>query len=252
MSPFRIRLVTFDVLHTLITPRDPIHVQYSMVFEPYLGKLPPDEVKKSFKIALKTLQVEKPVYEQGSQAWWGEVIRRTASGAGANIQALDTSLSDIVTSLMKRFSSREGYRAFDDAIPTIKRLHDLQVATAVVSNSDSRSRSVLQDLGFPEYLDPIVLSEEEGIEKPSEEIYRRVLEQVSRKKKLASQLEPTQCLHVGDELEADYYGARNTGMEALLLRRTGKDGEQAHVEDGEDLDGVRFWRGGISYEVEGT
>ncbi|KAK7053366.1 hypothetical protein VNI00_003992 [Paramarasmius palmivorus] len=242
MSGSRIRLVTFDILHTLITPRAPIHVQYSAVFEPYLGQLPPEEIKRSFKTALKALQIENPAYEQGSQDWWGEVIRRTALGAGANRE--DASLSDIVASLMKRFSSREGYRAFDDAIPTIEKLHELKVSTAVVSNSDSRSRSVLEDLGFPAYLsDTIVLSEEEGIEKPSGEIYRRVLEQVSRKQSLARPLAPDQCLHVGDELKADYHGARNIGMEALLLRRLGKDGEQAHVEEDEVLDGVKVVHG---------
>jgi hypothetical protein len=34
------------------------------------------------------------------------------------ISALDENLSDIVQTLMARFSSREGYKAFDDAIPT--------------------------------------------------------------------------------------------------------------------------------------
>lgn len=45
-----IRLVTFDALHTLITPRLPIYVQYSHTFEPYLGVLEPGALKQSFKI----------------------------------------------------------------------------------------------------------------------------------------------------------------------------------------------------------
>ena len=44
-----IRLVTFDALHTIITPRLPIYVQYSQTFEPYLGVLDPDALKRSFK-----------------------------------------------------------------------------------------------------------------------------------------------------------------------------------------------------------
>lgn len=44
----RIRLITFDALHTIITPRHPIHVQYSQVFAPFLGVLPPESIKKSF------------------------------------------------------------------------------------------------------------------------------------------------------------------------------------------------------------
>lgn len=45
----RIRLVTFDVLHTLIIPRQPIHVQYAEVFRPFLGTLEPDAIKASFR-----------------------------------------------------------------------------------------------------------------------------------------------------------------------------------------------------------
>ena len=47
-----IRLVTFDALHTLITPRKPIHLQYSEVFSPYLGTLPPDAIARSFKLGV--------------------------------------------------------------------------------------------------------------------------------------------------------------------------------------------------------
>ena len=47
-----IRFVTFDALHTLITPRTPIHVQYSEVFRPYLGTLPPDAISRSFKLGV--------------------------------------------------------------------------------------------------------------------------------------------------------------------------------------------------------
>jgi len=47
-----IRLVTFDALHTLITPRKPLHVQYSEVFSPYLGTLPPDSIARSLKLGV--------------------------------------------------------------------------------------------------------------------------------------------------------------------------------------------------------
>ncbi|KIK67324.1 hypothetical protein GYMLUDRAFT_217502 [Collybiopsis luxurians FD-317 M1] len=232
-----LRLVTFDILHTLVTPRWPIHVQYAMAFEPYLGVLDPDSIKISFKTALKALQRERPAYEQGSQIWWADVIKRTALGAGANPLALDASLQHIVPNLIKRFSSGEGYKEFEDAIPTIEALNQRQIYTAVISNSDSRSRSVLIDLKFPGRLEPITLSEEEGIEKPAREIFTGTLERVNSIRGERIKLE--ECIHVGDELEADYWGAVRAGMGALLLRRPGPNGEQAHIEDKEDLANVK-------------
>ncbi|KAG6842173.1 hypothetical protein C0991_001666 [Blastosporella zonata] len=245
-----IRLVTFDALYTVIVPRHPIHVQYSQVFEPYIGVLDPASLKESFRIAFRSMEREHPVYDKGSLAWWSQVIRRTALGAGADEKALDASLHQIVPRLLDRFSSREGYRAFDDAISVAQSLRELNIQTAVVSNADSRIRSVLRDLNFPSSLNPIILSEEEGVEKPSPEIYRRALSAVNSELNQDNPITPDQCLHVGDELEADYDGARAAGMKAILLRRVGPDSEQAHkktpklrddVTVVEDLHAVAKW-----------
>ncbi|KAF8161176.1 HAD-like domain-containing protein [Crassisporium funariophilum] len=239
--PSIIRLVTFDALHTIISPRYPIHVQYSQVFAPHVGVLPPEKMKQSFKIALKEVQTEHPSYKQGADKWWSDVIRRTALGAGASEDALVASLPNIVGKLMAQFSSRKGYKAFDDAIPTMQRLHDqLGIRTAVVSNGDTRIRSVLKDLDFPDCLKPIVLSEEEGIEKPSREIFLRALELVNQEGGTSQQpvIRLENCLHIGDELSCDYHGAKAAGFKALLLRREGIEGQHENKEESENLTGV--------------
>jgi hypothetical protein len=87
-------------------------------------------------LALKALQVERPAYAKGAEEWWAEVIQRTALGAGASSDgesvrfliclllliftclALAMSLPEIVPTLLHRFSSKEGYAFYDDAVPT--------------------------------------------------------------------------------------------------------------------------------------
>jgi hypothetical protein len=69
-------------------------------------------------LALRQVQAERPSYRAGVEKWWSEVISRTAVGAGADPQAVERHLSAIVPSLMKRFSSREGYSLFDDTLVT--------------------------------------------------------------------------------------------------------------------------------------
>lgn len=239
----RIRLVTFDILHTLIIPRQPIHVQYAEVFRPFLGTLEPDAVKASFKTALKAVQKELPAYQHGAPLWWAEVIKRTALGAGADAQRLDASLHEIVPTLLKRFSSREGYRAFEDALPTISKLRDAGVDVGIISNGDMRFRLTLEDLGFPEDLRPFVLSEEAAVEKPDPEIYQRTIEEYNRLHPEEQELGPENCLHVGDELECDFHGAKKARFEARLLRRPGPDGEQERKEPDEDLTTVEVIRG---------
>ncbi|OSD03963.1 HAD hydrolase subfamily IA REG-2-like protein [Trametes coccinea BRFM310] len=226
-----IRLVTFDALHTLVTPRLPIYVQYAQTFEPYLGTLDPAALKRAFKTALKQVQQEQPVYRGGAQDWWGDVIRRTAVGAGADPKAVDASLGEIVPRLLKRFSSREGYKLFDDSLPTLKKLKELNIRTGLISNTDARMRAVIEDLDLIPHLDTVLLSEEEGVEKPSGEIFRRACERMGVK--------PHETVHVGDELDCDYHGAKACGFEALLVRRPGPEGEEERKEPGEDLTNVQ-------------
>ena len=68
--------------------------------------------------ALRQLQAEKPSYRAGAESWWSDVISRTATGAGADAGAVERHLSSIVSTLIKRFSSREGYCLFDDTLET--------------------------------------------------------------------------------------------------------------------------------------
>lgn len=106
----------------------------------------------------------------------------------------------------------------------VHRLHDGSIYTAVVSNADSRMRtyklrleaisgglsdtfhyyigSVLRDLEFPAFLRPIVLSEEEGIEKPSPEIFLRALHRINAEitSEGGRKVIPAECIHVGDDI----------------------------------------------------
>lgn len=230
-----IRLVTFDALHTLVTPRLAIYTQYSQTFAPYLGVLEPRLLKQSFKVALTQVQKENPAYQgdSGAEGWWREVIKRTAIGAGADPQAVDSSLPQIVPSLMERFSSRQGYKLFHDSLPVLRQLHEMNIHTALISNTDTRMLSVLKDLEIAPYLDSVILSEVVGTEKPDAKIFRLALAS-----SVQSELVPQDGVHVGDELESDYNGARAAGMHALLLRRAGPEGDGERKEEGENLQGV--------------
>ncbi|KZP18684.1 HAD hydrolase subfamily IA REG-2-like protein [Athelia psychrophila] len=234
-----IRLVSFDAFGTILRPRTPIFTQYQQAFAPYLGELPEDAIKESFKTALKQVQKEKPAFadEKGTnpERWWGEVIKRTALGAGADPTKLEEHHSILTQRLMHRFSSSEGYELFDDTMPTLRTLNDMGIQTALLSNSDSRMRLVLDSLGVTSFLKPILVSEETGVEKPAREMFRLLLDHAA--------LAPEECLHVGDELECDYYGARDLGMSTIILRRPGTLGDSERKEATEDISGLNVASG---------
>ena len=59
----------------------------------------------------------------------------------------------------------------------------------------------MEDLGFPTSLNTIVLSEEEGVEKPAKEIFLQTIKLVNGKVPHGRRpLDPAECLHIGDEL----------------------------------------------------
>lgn len=183
------------------------------------------------KKALKEEQRKKPVYSGGADKWWTEVIKRTALDAGAETQKVNKSLDEIVRVLLKHFSGREGYRAFNDALPALETLNQRGIRTGLVSNADIRMKNIMADLGLAKYLDPVIISEEEGIEKPTLSIWEHACSR--------GNASPQETVHVGDEMLCDYIGSQRAGIHPFLLRRPGPEGKGERKEPDEDLTGVR-------------
>jgi HAD superfamily hydrolase (TIGR01509 family) len=96
-----------------------------------------------------------------------------------------------------------------DVAPALRRLRDLGLRMAVVSNSNGTVRAKLARLGLAPFFDTIVDSTEEGVEKPDPALFRVALA------RLGARAQAT--LHVGDLYEVDVAGARAAGLQAALL-----------------------------------
>jgi putative hydrolase of the HAD superfamily len=105
------------------------------------------------------------------------------------------------------------FRPFPDALSALPRLRDRGVRLVVVSNWDVSLHQVLARVGLSTHLDGIVTSAEAGVRKPNPAIFERALA-------LAGVPAPA-ALHVGDTLAEDVAGARNAGIEAVLIAREG-------------------------------
>ena len=90
-------------------------------------------------------------------------------------------------------------------------LRERGVVLAVVSNFDSRLIPLLDGLGLAAFFDAVVCSGEAGAAKPDGAIFTHALAVLG--------VEASEALHVGDNPEADYDGARAAGLEALLVDR---------------------------------
>jgi len=101
----------------------------------------------------------------------------------------------------------------EGAFETLRGLRARGVRTAVVSNGDGRVRALLASLGLGGYLEFVVDSFEEGVEKPDPEIFRRAVE------RLGAAAERT--VYIGDIYSIDAVGARAAGLWPVLIDPTG-------------------------------
>jgi len=100
---------------------------------------------------------------------------------------------------------------------------------AVISNADGGIERVLSRCGIAACFESITDSGIVGVEKPRPEIFAAALK--------AMQARADESLYVGDVYSVDYVGARNAGMEAILLDLAGayRDRELPRVESLEQL-----------------
>ena len=101
---------------------------------------------------------------------------------------------------------------------------------AVISNADGEIERVLSRCGIADCFESITDSGIVGVEKPRPEIFEAAL--------TSMQARADESLYVGDVYSVDYIGARNAGMQAVLLDAAGayRGRELPRVESLEQLE----------------
>lgn len=151
----------------------------------------------------------------------------------------------LVPDLLTHFSSAAGYTLYPDVLPFFKSLRQIKVAShgdlvwskpiiGVITNSDDRVPSILSSLGLQvglwrhgtdfqasfnaeDDINFVMLSYDVGFEKPDSEIFDTTKQMVPGQERL---------LHIGDDLQNDYYAAKQAGWEGLLLDRKAQNRQE--------------------------
>lgn len=90
----------------------------------------------------------------------------------------------------------------------LKELKNRGILLGMITNGFTKFQTLnLKALGIHNYIDTILISEQEGIKKPHSEIFLRALEKLG--------VTPEESLYVGDHPENDVIGAQNVGMNAV-------------------------------------
>lgn len=108
------------------------------------------------------------------------------------------------------------FEPFPDALEALPRLRGEGRRLVVVSNWDVSLHQVLERVGLAGLLDGIVTSAEVGARKPDRRIFERGL--------ALAGASAAEAIHVGDSLREDVDGARDAGIEPVLVLRGGGSG----------------------------
>lgn len=202
-----LRAVLFDALGTLVELDDPLGGLVRSLAARGI-EAAPGEVGRALQVEIDFYRAEHHV--AADVAALGqlrlECARVFASALGGPVTALDDgAVRDLLLEGLR-------FRAFDDVVPALAALRERGMRMAVVSNWDISLHEVLAAAGLTGWVDVVVTSAQERVQKPDPGLFAIALRRLGG-------AEPSEVLHVGDDLLADVQGARAAGIEPLLIDR---------------------------------
>ncbi|KAK9238467.1 hypothetical protein V1525DRAFT_401130 [Lipomyces kononenkoae] len=154
------RLLTLDAFGTIYRPYPPVPDQYSQIYSqhfPTHPPVPPSLISTSFRKAYKARVQSHPNYLGGEKDWWTNVIKVTFTIAAADAftasshrapnAGLDIATEAFVNDLYQHFNSGKAYMLMPDITGFLDSIHRRVMRIGVLSNSDTRCRVVLRELG---------------------------------------------------------------------------------------------------------
>lgn len=99
----------------------------------------------------------------------------------------------------------------------------------VISNFDHRLDVLLRNMKVNHFFDFVLNSYDAGCEKPDKEIFERAIKEAEME-----DLNPNECLHIGDTPITDYIGARAAGWHGALIHE--KDPKLLKLKYGDKID----------------
>ncbi len=203
-----IRVVTFDAAGTLIRLVRPPGFVYADTARRFGYDLDPIRVQNAFRIAWESFpqpsesDAPRPDDECG---WWRGLVAKTMTEAGYRIDPFD----DYFETVYEQFRLPGVWELFPGVAAMLSELRRLSIRLGLISNFDRRLYDILAHLKVRDLFEHVIISSEIGIRKPAARIFEVAVWRFG--------VAPGEILHVGDEPDADFAGARRAGFQALLV-----------------------------------
>jgi putative hydrolase of the HAD superfamily len=209
-----IRAVFFDLYHTLVRYEPPREELEARALKEFGIDVAPEALRRPLTIADEFIYRElagSPLSQRSAKdkvalyARYQEIVLKEAG-----LKASEPLILDLLAK-MRQLDMK--LILFDDVLPALTRLKDRGLILGLISNVDRDITPLLDELGVTALLQVVVTSQDTGFSKPQPEIFREALRQ--------SGVQASEAIYVGDQYEIDIIGAKNAGMNGVLLDRGG-------------------------------
>jgi len=162
----------------------------------------------------------------GNRSWWeymNDFIRQILEELGLD----KNTARNISEKVRNEYLEISNWRIYNDTRDALGKSMSLGFKNIILSNHVPELDRIVSGLGLDKLFDRILTSGNIGYEKPRREIFDHALEELHAG--------PGECVMVGDNIEADVTGAKNSGIDAILVRKTN---ENSHKFYSKDLAGI--------------
>jgi putative hydrolase of the HAD superfamily len=209
------RVIFLDAVGTLFGVKGSVGEVYGAIAHRFGVDIPSVILQKAF---LKNFKAASPMVEgkiateeilQHEYQWWETVAQETFRDVGYYDQF--GNFSDFFAQLYDHFATADPWYIYPDVLLALEKWRSQGIELGIISNFDSRLKSVLEALNLKNYFQSVTISSEVGAAKPDPQIFQAALAKHGCK--------PEAAWHIGDSSTEDYEGAKAVGMQAYLIRR---------------------------------
>lgn len=214
MFTSRLRLITFDVTDTLLKFKSSPGKQYGEIGAMYGILCDNSVLGANFKAHWRRMNEEHPNFGLNSglgwENWWRNVVKGTFKDS--TLIAEDKSLDELADHLINVYKTSACWQHCLGAPNLLSYIRSKGIPMGIISNFDPRLNQILANFKMKHFFQFVITSYETGMEKPDTKIFAKAMS-ISK----IGNLQPDECLHIGDKPLLDYYGARNSGWHAALI-----------------------------------
>ena len=180
---------------------DPYHENIRSFLASHGYNMPMNKLKRALRSALSDLN---RVRAKGKEMTFEEVYSNFLS-------KLEVRYDNEMLEYLHENFKRHYITPFFPCVEKVLEELSSRYKVALLSNTMSdQPRLLLQEAGLDKYFNAMYCSRDLGVRKPNPEIFDIVLTELG--------VHPSNTVHVGDSVEADMYGARDSGITGVWIK----------------------------------